>query len=124
MFLALGAGAALLIVAALSGNLDYYSDVEALLEASSLDHHAAVRVRGTVKPGSISHDLSAGLTRFRLAGEQRSVEVVFSGDPPPLFAPGREVVVTGRLQADGVFEASEVFTKCPSKYEARRESEP
>ncbi len=112
------------MVAALSGSLDYFSDVDALLASTDRDPEETVRVKGTVVPGSIDHDVGVGVTRFELAGEQREIAVVFAGAPPPLFAAGREVVVSGRLRTDGVFEAYEVLTKCPSKYEARRGAEP
>jgi len=141
---ALVAGGALILVAARSSSLDYYRDVDALVSSADIDAEQPVRVKGTVVPGTVEHDLASGRTRFVLQGKTLSVDVLFSGDPPPLFAPGREVVVSGHLrraprghtsdeprgeppQAQGgvagqgrqsLFEAYEVLTKCPSKYEA------
>ena len=120
MGLAVGAGVVLLVVAGLSGSLDYYRDVDSLLSAPDLQPGVAVRVKGTVVAESVSHEMATGVTRFELAGERHSIPVLFPGDPPPLFGPGREVVVTGYLRRGGLFEAHEVLTKCPSKYEARR----
>jgi cytochrome c-type biogenesis protein CcmE len=64
---------------------------------------------------------SAGL-RFRLADPQghggRTVAVTYRGAaPPPLFRPGRSVVVTGTY-AGGRLEGTDILTKCPSKYTA------
>jgi cytochrome c-type biogenesis protein CcmE len=33
-----------------------------------------------------------------------------------MFAAGRDVIVEGRLTADGTIEARQVLTSCPSKY--------
>jgi cytochrome c-type biogenesis protein CcmE len=40
---------------------------------------------------------------------------------PDLFAPGRDVVLEGRLRS-GIFEAvpGSLVTKCPSKYVAKK----
>lgn len=117
-----GLGAVLVLIAARGSSLDYYRDVDALLSSGvPLQQGRPVRVKGTVVPGSVRHDLSSGETRFLLGGKSRQLEVTFTGALPPLFAPGREVVVTGRLQPGGRFQAYEVLTKCPSKYEARRD---
>lgn len=46
------------------------------------------------------------------------VPVVYRGDsPPPLFAVGRHVVVSGTY-ADGRVAGTAIVTKCPSKYTA------
>jgi len=120
---AVGVGVALILVAAWSGSLDYYRDVDALVTSPDVSPDEAVRVKGTVVPGSIEHEITIGETRFELRGKSHSIQVLFAGDPPPLFAPGREVVVAGRLRTGHRFEAYEVLTKCPSKYEALRNND-
>jgi cytochrome c-type biogenesis protein CcmE len=44
--------------------------------------------------------------------------VVYKGVRPGSFEDGVEVLVEGRYK-DGVFTAENVLTKCPSKYEAK-----
>jgi cytochrome c-type biogenesis protein CcmE len=72
------------------------------------------------KPTGDSH--GDGL-RFRLRDVKdpaaQTVEVVYTGSVPDLFASGRDIVVDGRLQ-NGVFVAKPgtMVTKCPSKYSA------
>jgi cytochrome c-type biogenesis protein CcmE len=62
----------------------------------------------------------AGGLRFSLAdpkghGSSR-MSVVYRGTtPPPLFKVGRSVVVTGTFAA-GKLAATDILTKCPSKY--------
>jgi cytochrome c-type biogenesis protein CcmE len=62
---------------------------------------------------------SAPGLRFRLRDPNgvgaAAVPVVYHGSVPDLFAAKRNVVVGGRLE-HGVFVASSIVTKCPSKY--------
>ena len=65
-----------------------------------------VQLTGTVIKRSI-HSHTDGQVDFRLAdraGDGASVPVVYSGDVPSAFAPGRELIVTGALR-DGTFRA-------------------
>ena len=116
---AVGLGAVVVLIAAKGSTLDYYGDVDSLVasEAGALASDRAVRVMGTVVPGSLQRDLITGESRFLLRGRSSEVEVIFYGALPPLFEPGEEAVVTGRLQPEGRFQASEVLSKCPSKFE-------
>lgn len=58
---------------------------------------------------------------FALADLDRpgpTIAVRFSGDVPPLFKPGAEVIARGAYDPRGrSFTAVELITKCPSKYE-------
>ena len=37
-----------------------------------------------------------------------------------MFAPGRDVIVEGKLGADGAITATQVMTSCPSKYKPKQ----
>jgi cytochrome c-type biogenesis protein CcmE len=65
----------------------------------------------------------AGMTaRFTIAGTQgKSVPVVFHGVIPDMFRAGRDVVIEGKLDGAGIFQADLLMTKCASKYEAGKE---
>lgn len=53
-----------------------------------------------------------------LDGPGPTIAVRFSGDVPPLFKPGAEVIARGAYDPRGrSFTAVELITKCPSKYE-------
>lgn len=64
---------------------------------------------------------STGGLRFGLKniqGRSGVVPVVYHGEsPPPLFAVGRHVVVSGTYTG-GRLTGNDILTKCPSKYEA------
>ena len=83
-------------------------------------HTGKVSVGGTVL-GPVSGDAHAQGLRFRLRdpGGTATVAVLFRGSKPDLFAKGREVVASGELR-NGVFVASSLSTKCPSKYAPKR----
>ncbi|MGE5400934.1 MAG: cytochrome c maturation protein CcmE [Ignavibacteriales bacterium] len=48
----------------------------------------------------------------------REMKVVFAGSMPNNFETATSVVVTGKYK-DGCFYATDVLTKCPSKYEGK-----
>jgi cytochrome c-type biogenesis protein CcmE len=56
------------------------------------------------------------LLRFAVTDEVRSVPVQYRGLLPDLFREGKGVVVSGRMQADGAFQASEVLAKHDENY--------
>ena len=92
-----------------------------LLQPSNLAGHAGTvsltgKVRGPVKGDAKTTD---GL-RFALHninGDSPVVPIVFRGSVPDLFKVGRDVNLTGHLEG-GNFVASQMTTKCPSKYTA------
>ncbi|MDP4173757.1 MAG: cytochrome c maturation protein CcmE [Bacteroidota bacterium] len=50
--------------------------------------------------------------------EGREMKVVYAGTMPNNFEAAQSVVVTGKYK-DGYFHATDVLTKCPSKYEGK-----
>lgn len=57
---------------------------------------------------------------FAVTDSKNSVPIHYDGKVPNNFRDGAEVVVTGFFDSDkGVFEASEMMTKCASKYIAK-----
>ena len=81
--------------------------------------HEPVRVVGFVEEGSIVEEPDRLVTRFALRNEARSTTLParFVGVTPDLFREGSSVVMTGTLDDAGVFVATDLMTKCPSKYE-------
>ncbi len=93
------------------------------LKPSQLPGHEGKVALGGVVLGPISGDAHAQGLRFRLRDPdgRATVPVLFRGSKPDLFAKGREVIASGQLRA-GVFVASELSTRCPSKYSPKRDS--
>jgi len=59
-------------------------------------------------------------------GGTAELPVSYSGVVPDPFREGREVIVTGQLDSDGVFHAEKdsLITKCPSKFADQAAADP
>lgn len=79
-----------------------------------------VQIVGTwVKDGGSKYDAQANIFRFSLRDENgKVVPVELNGAKPNNFEIAVSVVAKGRME-NGVFKASMVLTKCPSKYEGQ-----
>ena len=90
---------------------------------SSMSSHKKVHVKGEwVKEKESSFDAATSQFIFYMKDDEgQEVNVLFDGAKPNNFELADAVVVTGRFQ-NGHFHASEILTKCPSKYEADAES--
>lgn len=78
-----------------------------------------IKVHGTVVEGSIKKKKgTTGDYHFVIQHEGGRLPVHFTNIPPDTFQEGGEVILTGRLDAEGrLFESDEMSAKCPSKYE-------
>ncbi len=77
------------------------------------------KLGGRVVDGSIQWDKGANTVSFSLADEKQSLPVVYTGVVPDAFQPGVDVILEGKLGADGTFKASSMLAKCASKYEPK-----
>ena len=79
------------------------------------------RVSGDVVPGSIDWNPSAVELHFAMYEAEDTLQVFHKGLMPDQLAEAQQVVVEGHLDSTGVFQATTLMTKCPSKYEAESE---
>jgi cytochrome c-type biogenesis protein CcmE len=77
-----------------------------------------VRVNAPLDKSSIQFDDKTLTLRFDLKDGDLILPVVYKGVVPDTMDKGESVVAEGRLGADGVFQASTILVKCPSKYES------
>ena len=95
----------------------YYLTV-AELKAKSADV-GSVRVAGIVAENSVQRTDNDSTIHFTISDSGASMPVVYKGLVPDIFGPGIQVVVEGHYNnATGVFEASTLLAKCPSKFTA------
>ncbi len=83
-----------------------------------------VKVSGKVIPGTYEKIPGELLHRFQvrdLADESITFVVEYRDALPDTFTDEAEVVLEGRMEAGGVFQATTVLTKCGSRYEASPE---
>jgi len=78
-----------------------------------------VRINAPLDKSSIQFDNKSLTLNFNLKEDNLVLPVVYKGVVPDTLGQGESVVAEGRLGADGVFQASTILVKCPSKYESQ-----
>lgn len=127
-----------LIFSAIRTTSEYYLTVPEVAARQSELGGQALRVAGRVKPNTINWEPGSLTLKFEIApipdvdpsgppvkpvvaADPVSFRVVSVGEPKPdMFAPGRDVIVEGKLVADGSIAATNVLTSCPSKYKPKQ----
>jgi cytochrome c-type biogenesis protein CcmE len=127
-----------LIFSSIRTTSEYYLTVPEVAARQTELGGQAIRVAGRVKPGNIDWDPNSLTLKFEIvpipdvdaaavkpisavASDPVSFRVVAAGEPKPdMFAPGRDVIVEGKLGPDGAIAATQVMTSCPSKYKPKQ----
>ncbi len=116
LVLALSLGA--LLWTTLSEGTEYYKRVDEVMTNPAQWEGKALRLHGFVVRDSILRRRDSLDYRFQIQNKGRTVPVVYSGIVPDTFKDDAEVVLKGRLQADGFHvDPNGVMAKCPSKYD-------
>jgi cytochrome c-type biogenesis protein CcmE len=109
----------------LRDDTEYFKNIDEVMverpawEGKPLQLHGYV-VPGSIlrRPGSLDYRFKVQNNPPRSSGSGPAVEVLYTGIVPDTFKPEAEVVLRGRLAADGFHTAPDgVVAKCPSKYE-------
>ena len=75
-----------------------------------------VRATGLVVGQTIEFDSQRMILRFEIRDDSGSLPVQYKGPQPDMLKDDAQAVVEGKYTASGVFEATSVLLKCPSKY--------
>ena len=111
------AGAILYLVLANTGkSAQYYMTVSELRACTSCGSQA-VRVAGVVVADGLSRDNARQIIHFTVKDDGGTLPVEYGGVVPDVFKPGIQVVVEGHL-TNGLFKASSLLAKCPSKFQS------
>jgi cytochrome c-type biogenesis protein CcmE len=100
---------------------EYYltpTELATRLKADSTLANVGVKVGARVVPGSIQRSAGGTEYEFRVTDGSYTFPVVYRGIAPDTFTDSVDVVVGGRMGADGTFRATELLAKCASRYEA------
>ena len=106
---------AYLVISAVGGSASLYLTVEELIDQGPSAQK--VRVAGTIVSDSIIWESRDLLLQFEIADPSGILPVVHHGPRPDMFRDGAELVIEGRYTSEGIFEASTLLLKCPSKYD-------
>lgn len=123
-----------LIYTGISDTMVYYltpSELLTRIEENPETMERGVKVNGMLVPGSYMQSTDELLHIFVVEDPNDAsvrLTVEFRHPLPDTFNDSEEmeveVVMQGRYRADGLFEATEVLTKCGSRYEAMPEMPP
>jgi cytochrome c-type biogenesis protein CcmE len=131
-----------LIVSSMQDSAQFFMTVDELSAKSSVVGDRNVTVSGAVIGDTIAYDPQSLTLQFTVAnvpGDVAEIEkegglaevlhqavadptrsrlkVVYQGAKPDLLRNEAQAIMTGHIGADGVFYASELLLKCPTKYE-------
>lgn len=131
-----------LIVSSTQANAQYFLTIEELLNRKTEMANKDVRISGAVVGDSIKYDsstLTLTFTVVNIPGDQKVIDaqgglaavlhtavvdtsrsrvnVVYKGVKPDLLKNEAQAIMTGKLDANNNFTASELLLKCPTRYE-------
>ncbi len=107
--------AAMLILNAFKSNMVFFYTPTQVVNGEA-PKGTGFRVGGLVLAGSLKR-LDDGLTvRFEITDTAKTIPVIYKGILPDLFKEGKGVVAQGKVDADGLFAASEVLAKHDENY--------
>lgn len=110
--LALVAG---LVIKAFEQNMMFFFSTTEVVEGKA-PIERDFRVGGMVVEGSVQRDTNTLKVQFDLTDYQTPLTVEYQGILPDLFREGQGIVAKGRLNAEGLFVASEVLAKHDENY--------
>lgn len=102
-----------------SASWQYYATVDECATMAAKFAGNRIRVSGKIAADSLQIASDRGEARFSLMGSQSDLRVLCTGPLPDNLAGGMDVVVEGRLEADGLLRGRKLITRCASKYKAQ-----
>lgn len=104
------------VVFAFQSNSSQYVSIKEAKATAGNRHHLS----GSIVPGSMHSSAVERKMTFMIKDEAGdTMPVVYNGMPPANIAMATMVVAVGGAK-NGTFEAEEIITKCPSKYESTK----
>ncbi len=103
------------------GAISFMQNNIAYVSATTAEQtHRVVQVKGSwVKSMNSFYDPKTNTFHFYMMDDKKAImPVVLQGAKPNNFEEAPDIVAKGRYE-DGVFQASDVLTKCPSKYQSK-----
>jgi cytochrome c-type biogenesis protein CcmE len=104
-----------LVYATAMGNGAYYYEVGEFLDQGALVADKITSVNGEIGADLTVDNFVFSFTLLDATGRSASMPVVYKGQVPSSFEVGRLAVVQGKLNPEGVFQATKIITKCSSK---------
>lgn len=109
-----------LMASSIDETAQYYftpSELAAKAASNPRSIQKGVKVGARVVDGTIVRDPSGRSLTFKMTDGAQVYDVRYVGIAPDTFTDGVDVVVEGRLDAQGTFQATTLLAKCASRYE-------
>ena len=106
-----------LLYLSFGSSVSYYVNVSEFFDKGTELHNTSLRVAGRIADSPIDWDAEELELRFAITEGGDTMAVVYQGAKPSGFKEGSNIVVEGKYHSDGIFQASQLIMKCPSKYE-------
>ena len=105
-----------LVYGGIGDNLVYFVTPGELLAKGPEAFDKPIRLGGQVMPGTHFWNADEMDLRFTLQDEDGTVVVHARKAPPAMFREGQGVIVEGKLDRDGIFQATNVLVKHSNEY--------
>jgi cytochrome c-type biogenesis protein CcmE len=106
-----------LLYLSFGSSVSYYLTVSELLAEGVELYDTNVRVAGQIADGPVDWNPEELELRFNITEGGQTLSVIYEGAKPSGFQGGASILVEGKYNPDGIFRASQLIMKCPSKYE-------
>ena len=113
----LTAAVSYLVFSSVQSSSAYYMTISELQTGGPSLENKKVRVAGTLVDNSVEWNARQLQLDFEIADDSGQLPVSYKGARPDMFQDGAQTIVEGKY-VNGVFQASNLLLKCPSKYEA------
>jgi cytochrome c-type biogenesis protein CcmE len=107
-----------LLYGGIGNNLVYFLTPGELLAKGTSAVDVPVRLGGQIVTGSVVWNAATLDLRFRVTDGTKEVAVKSTGAPPQMFRPGIGVIVEGRYDRTGVFQATNLMVRHSNEYRA------
>ena len=109
---------AYLIYLSFGSSASYYVTVSEFFDKGTELYDTNVRVAGKIADKSIDWNAEDLELNFTIAEGGETMAIIYHGAKPSAFKVGSNILVEGQYHSDGIFRASQLILKCPSKYES------
>ena len=105
-----------MIYAATQSGSEYFVTTSELTAMGAKAIDQPTKLGGRVVEGSVQRDKGANTIAFSVTDGNQTLPISYKGVVPDSFQEGVDVIVEGKLGADGGFQATSLMAKCASKY--------
>jgi cytochrome c-type biogenesis protein CcmE len=97
-------------------SVSYYVTVSEFFARGTELYDTNIRIAGKIADPIDwnAQDIELG---FNISEGGQTLRVIYSGAEPGGFQAGSDILAEGKYSSEGIFRASQLIMKCPSKYE-------